>query len=117
MNTPRWSWAGLLVIWATGVLLWTLADARGFNEPPLHALPFGIVQMGVAAILAVGVWYLTGAIPWKTAAGPFAAAHLAGMAVFAAGYAMAQGLAFIGDRSMPSACASPSILPTPAGTC
>ena len=54
MNTPRWSWAGLVVIWATGVLFWTLAAARGLGESPLHALPFGIVQMGVAAVMAVG---------------------------------------------------------------
>jgi hypothetical protein len=100
MNTPRWSWAGLVLIWATGVLFWTLAAARGLGEPPLHALPFGIVQMGVAAVMAVGVWYLTGAVPWQTRRGPFAAAHLAGIAVFAIGYAAAQGLAFLGDRSL-----------------
>ena len=100
MNTPRWSWAGLLVIWATGVLFWTLAAARGAGEPPLHALPFGVVQMGVAAVLAVGVWYLTGAVSWRTRGAPFAAVHLAGIAVFAAGYAAAQGLAFLGDRSL-----------------
>jgi hypothetical protein len=100
MNTPRWSWAGLLVIWATGVLFWTLAAARGLGEPPLHALPFGVVQMGVAAIMAVGVWYLTGAVPWQSRIVPFAAAHLAGIAAFAVGYAAAQGLAFLGDRSI-----------------
>jgi hypothetical protein len=100
MHTPRWSWAGLVVIWATGVLFWTLAAARGLGEPPLHALPFGVVQMGVAAVMAVGVWHLTGAVPWQTRKGPFAAAHLAGIAVFAIGYAAAQGLAFLGDRSI-----------------
>src|SRR5262245_58631249 len=58
MNAPRWTWTGLVAIWATGVLLWTLAAARGLGEPALHALPFGIAQMGVAALLAVGVWHL-----------------------------------------------------------
>jgi len=100
MNTPRWSWAGLVVIWATGVLFWTLAAARGLGEPPLHALPFGVVQMGVAAVMAVGVWYLTGAVAWQTRRGPFAAVHLAAITVFAIGYAAAQGLAFLGDRSL-----------------
>jgi hypothetical protein len=103
MIKPRWNWAGLVLIWATGVLLWTLAAARGLGEPPLHALPFGIVQMGVAAVLAIGVWYLTAAVPWQTSIGPFAAAHLAGIAFFAVGYAAAQGLAFLGDRSI-AAC-------------
>src|SRR5262245_15612943 len=32
MHAPRWSWAGLVVIWATGVLFWTLAAARGLGE-------------------------------------------------------------------------------------
>ena len=63
MNPPRWNWVWLLILWATGVLFWTLAAARGLGEPALHALPFGITQMAVAALLAVGVWYLTGAVP------------------------------------------------------
>ena len=100
MNTP----AGVgPAWWSSGPLassFWTLAAARGLGEPPLHALPFGIVQMGVAAVMAVGVWYLTGAVPWQTRRGIFAAAHLTGIASFAVGYAAAQGLAFLGDRSL-----------------
>ena len=76
MTAPRWNLVGLLVLWATGVLFWTLAAARGLGEPPLHALPFGIAQMGVAAVLAIGVWYLTGAVPWTgTPKGTLVAAH------------------------------------------
>ena len=100
MNSPRWTWAALLVIWATGVLFWTLAAARGFGEPPLHALPFGITQMGVAAVMGVGVWYLTGVVPRQGRRVSFVLAHLAGIVVFAFGYATAQGLAFLGDRSI-----------------
>jgi len=101
MTAPRWNVVGLLALWATGVLFWTLAAARGLGEPPLHALPFGIAQMGVAAVLAIGVWYLTGAVPWtKTPKGTLLAAHLAGVSVFAVGYAEAQGLAFLGDRPL-----------------
>ena len=99
MNPPRWTWAGLLAIWATGVLFWTLAAARGFNEPALHALPFGIVQMGVAAIMAAGVWYLTALVPWQSRKAPFVAAHFAAIVAFAFGYAAAQGLAFLGEKS------------------
>jgi hypothetical protein len=100
MNAPRWNWAGLLAIWATGVLFWTLAAARGFGEPPLHALPFGIAQMGVAALMGAGVWYLTAAVPWESPRVPFVAAHLAAVTIFAFGYASAQGLAFFGERSL-----------------
>jgi two-component sensor histidine kinase len=100
MNPPRWTWAGLLAIWATGVLFWTLAAARGLGEPALHALPFGIVQMGVAAIMAAGVWYLTGLVPWQSHRALFVTVHLAAVVAFAFGYAAAQGLAFLGERSI-----------------
>jgi len=100
MNAPRWNWAGLLAIWATGVLFWTLAAARGLGEPALHALPFGITQMGVAALMGMGVWYLTALVPWESPRMPFIAAHLAAIVVFAFGYASAQGLAFFGERSL-----------------
>ena len=100
MHPPRWNRAGLVLIWAIGVLFWTWAAARGLGEPALHALPFGIVQMGVAAIMAVGVWYLTAAVQWTTPLLAFAAAHLGGIVIFAVGYAAAQGLAFLGDRSI-----------------
>jgi Histidine kinase len=103
MNPPRWNWLGLLLLWATGVLLWTLAAARGLGEPPLHALPFAIAQMGVAAVLAIGVWYLTAIVPWEARRPVFAAAHLAALALFSLAYAAAQGLAFFGERSI-AAC-------------
>jgi hypothetical protein len=96
----RWHWAGLALIWVTAVSMWTLAAARGINESPLKALPFGIAQMGVAAVLALGVWHLTGAVPWQTRKWRFTAAHLAAIAAFAIAYAAAQGLAFIGGRSL-----------------
>lgn len=100
MTTPRWDWARLMLLWLTAVSMWTLAAARGMNAPPLHALPFGIAQMSVAALLAVGVWRLTGAVPWQASKGQFAVAHLAAIAVFAVAYAGAQGLVILRDRSL-----------------
>ena len=100
MNPRRWNWLGILLLWATGVLLWTLAAARGLGEPPLHALPFGIAQMGVAAIMAIGVWHLTAVVRWGANRTAFVASHLVAIAVFSLGYAAAPGLAFLGDRSI-----------------
>lgn len=101
MTRPRWNWAGFVLIWATGVLLWTLAAARGINDSPLKALPYGIAQMGVAAVLAVGVWYLTGAVPWQTPRkARLAAAHLAAIVIFAVSYAAAQGLVLVTERPL-----------------
>jgi hypothetical protein len=96
----RWHWAGLVLIWLTAVSMWTLAAAAGVNESPLKALHYGIAQMGVAAVLALGVWHLTGAVPWQSRKWRLTAAHLAAIAVFAIAYAAAQGLAFIGGRSL-----------------
>jgi Histidine kinase len=100
ITTPRWHWAGLLLVWLTGVAMWSLAAARGINESPLTLLPFGIAQMGVAAVLALGVWHLSGAVPWQAPKRRLAAAHLAAVVVFAVSYAAAQGLALLGQRSI-----------------
>jgi hypothetical protein len=100
MNKPRWHWAALVLIWLTAVSMWTLAAARGINESPLKALPYGIAQMGVAAVLALGVWRLTGAVPWQMRTWRFGAIHLAAIAVFAVLYAAAQGLALVRERSL-----------------
>jgi histidine kinase len=100
MTKPRWHWGVLVLIWLTAVAMWTLAAARGMNESPFKALPFGIAQMGVAAVLAFGVWHLTGAVPWQGPKGRLVIAHLAAIAVFAVAYAAAQGLGFLGERSI-----------------
>lgn len=80
--------------------MWTLAAARGMNESLLRLLPFGIAQMTVAAVLALGVWRLTAAVPWRADKGRFAATHLAAIALFAVAYAGAQGLVLLRDRSL-----------------
>lgn len=102
-SQPRWNRAGLLLIWLTAVAMWMLAAARGIDESPLRLLPFAVAQMGVAAVLALAVWRLTGAVPWQAPSWRFAAVHLAAIAVFAVCYAAAQGLGFIGKRSI-AAC-------------
>ena len=99
MNPPRWNRAGLLLLWVTAVLLWMLAAARGMNESPLVLLPYALAQMGVAGLLAVGVWRLTGRLPWHSPTTRFVAGHLAGILIFATMYAGAQSLAVIGRRS------------------
>jgi hypothetical protein len=100
MTKPRWHWAVLVLIWLTAVSIWTLAAARGLNDSPLTALPFGIAQMGVAAVLAVGVWRLTGAVPWHGRKWTLMLAHLAAVVVFAVAYAAAQGLVFVTERPL-----------------
>ena len=57
MNTPRWSWAGLLLIWATGVLFWTLAAAlyltAGHSTAPLVIIGLFTAAAG-CLIVAIG---------------------------------------------------------------
>jgi LytS/YehU family sensor histidine kinase len=55
--------------------------------------------MGVAGVMAIGVWYLTGAVPWQTRLPVFAAVHAAAITAFAVGYTAAQGLALLGHRT------------------
>ena len=54
----RWSWAAC---WSSGHrrLFWTLSAARGLGEPPPTRCPSGRPD-GFAAVMAVGVWHLTG---------------------------------------------------------
>ena len=70
-------------IWAAATLLWTLVAASSPTETPLQALPFGAAQMGVAALLALGVWRLTAAVPWAPHSIRFYVVHGAAMAAFA----------------------------------
>jgi signal transduction histidine kinase len=82
-------WLIFASIWAAATLLWTLVAASSPTETPLQALPFGAAQMGVAALLALGVWRLTAAVPWAPHSIRFYVVHGAAMAAFALLYACA----------------------------
>jgi hypothetical protein len=103
MTRLRSSWAGFVLVWLAGALLWSLAAARGADLSPIQTLPYGIVQMIVAGALALGVWRLTGVVAWRPRTWTFVAAHMLTAMAFAACYTAAQILTMLSDRSIAGA--------------
>ena len=58
MSAAR-GWGLYGAAWAVASLLWTAA-ATSVGMRALDALPYGLLVMGVAAGLGVGVWHLSG---------------------------------------------------------
>jgi LytS/YehU family sensor histidine kinase len=51
-------------------------------------LPYGLLIMGAAGLMGVGVWHLTGRVHWRTRRASFYAAHAVALASYTAGYAL-----------------------------
>jgi hypothetical protein len=51
-------------------------------------LPYGLLVMGVAATMGVGVWALTGRLAWERNRTQFITLHTAACALFAVGYGL-----------------------------
>jgi len=48
--------AAFVLMFAAGAVAWSLAAASGVGESPLAALPYGLAQMSVAGVMAIGIW-------------------------------------------------------------
>jgi len=68
-------------------LFWTLAGASSSGRPVLQTLPFGLLAMGAAGTMGVGVWRLTDRVRSEGRPLRFLAAHLPALVVFATVYA------------------------------
>ena len=93
-------WLGYAFGWLALSALYALAVMLNFRTPPSVALPWGLLAMGTAAVLGIGVWRLTGLVSWTSArSARFWATHVlaAGTyaAVYTAGLCMVDG--FAGD--------------------
>jgi hypothetical protein len=100
MNTRWWHWAGFILIWVTATILWTLAAAAGAERSPVEALPLGATQMGVAGLLALAIWRLSAAVPWRPRSRAFLLIHLGAIAVFITAYTAAPGLVLAHGRPL-----------------
>jgi len=96
---PPRPWAAFLLIWLVGTILWSLAAIAG-TAPPREALPVAAIQMGVAALLALVIWRLTAALPWRPRTWTFLLAHLVMAAIFVTLYAASQGVALRRGRPL-----------------
>ena len=82
-------WIAYAAAWLAAALFWSLASASSAGWSPLRTLPWGLLAMGVAGGLGVGVWRLTGRVPWDWRAPAFHAIHAAALAIYAAVYTTA----------------------------
>jgi hypothetical protein len=85
--------------WAVASLLWTAA-ATSVGMRAIDALPYGVLVMGVAAGLGVGVWHLSGRLDWPPRRWTFWVAHVAALSAYAATYATAPGLPDLPSRGL-----------------
>ena len=98
MSTAR-GWGLYGVAWAVASLLWTAA-ATSVGMRALEALPYGLLVMGVAAGLGVGVWHLSGRLDWPPRRWAFWVAHVTALGAYAALYATAPGLPDVPSRGL-----------------
>lgn len=99
-------WLAALAGWAAGTLLWTLAAVTGSDQvSPRAILPVAAAQMGVAAVLGLGLWRLSAALPPRPRL-RFVLVHLAAIVFFAFSYTSAQLVMFLQDRGPMAALAA-----------
>lgn len=92
-------WIATLAGWAVGTLLWTLAAVTGSDQVSARAiLPVAAAQMGVAAVLGLGIWRLSAVLPPLPRV-RFLLVHLAAVVLFCVSYTSAQLVMFLPDRS------------------
>jgi two-component system LytT family sensor kinase len=80
-------WLGYIVAWLAAAVFWSMAAASGAGRSPLEALPYGLIAMGSAALMGVGVWHLANRVRWDWHAPRFYAVHGAAMVLYACVYA------------------------------
>jgi signal transduction histidine kinase len=80
-------WVVYALAWLAAALFWALAAASGAGRSPFEALPFALLAMGSAALLGVGVHWLTGRVAWDGRSASFYVVHASALAVFALVYA------------------------------
>jgi signal transduction histidine kinase len=85
----RRGWLAYVLAWVALALLWSVTAAGSSGMSPRVTLRFGFVIMSTAGALGVGVWWLTGKLPWDRRSLGFYAAHACSAALYALGYTSA----------------------------
>lgn len=73
--------------WLAAALFWTFASAMGAGRSPLETFPYGLLAMGSAAVLGLGVWQLTGRVAWDWRSARFYVVHAIALSVYSVTYA------------------------------
>ena len=82
-------WLAYVIAWLLAALFWTLASASSSGRPPVETLPYGLLMMGTAGMMGLGVWRLTGKVRTDGRLLRFLLLHGLALAVFACVYATA----------------------------
>jgi len=82
-------WLAYVTAWILAALFWTLASASSSGRPPLETLPYGLLMMGVAGTMGLGVWRLTGKVRIDGRLLRFLLIHGLALVLFAGVYATA----------------------------
>lgn len=80
-------WTLYALGWLTAGVSWAAVAARSSGMPLGSALPYGVTAMGLSGLLGVGVWHMTGRLPWSPGAGRFLGSHALVMPGFVGAYA------------------------------
>lgn len=80
-------WILYAAAWLAAALFWTLASAMGANRSPLDTLPYGLLAMGSAAVMGLGVWRLTGRVAWDWRSARFYIIHALALSLYSVAYA------------------------------
>jgi signal transduction histidine kinase len=82
-------WLAYALAWVAVALMWTLAATMSSRVAPALAMQFGLVIMGTAGVLGVGVWWLTGRLPWDRRSFAFYAVHACAAVLYAISFTLA----------------------------
>ena len=80
-------WIPYVLAWVAAALFWTLASASGAGRSPIETLPFGLLAMGSAATMGIGVWRLTDRVAWDWRSPWFYGMHGVALAIYSVVYA------------------------------
>lgn len=80
-------WIAYAMVWLTFAFVWSLAGASSSGQSALQTLPFGLLAMGSAAAMGVGIWRVTARVPLDWRSPTFLVVHAIAMAIFCAVYA------------------------------
>lgn len=82
-------WLAYVIAWLLAALFWTLASASSAGRSPLETFPYGLLMMGTAGTMGLGVWKLTARVRTDRHLLRFLAIHALALVVFACVYASA----------------------------
>ncbi len=80
-------WLAYIVAWLAGAVFWSMAAASGVRQSPVAALPYGLLTMGSAGVMGLGVWHLTDRVRWDWRAPRFYFVHGAALVLYTCLYA------------------------------